>query len=255
MSRIPRKTSSSDIYHVILRGAGRRILFEDDEDRSYMLDRLVRYKDRFDAEILAWCLMENHVHILIRCDLVKLTGMMRGFNTSYARYYNGRYGHVGPVFQSRYRSFPVEHDSYLMELVRYIHMNPQTAGLAPFDAYPWCSYAEYHAEPRICATGFVLECFGGLRSFVEFHSNAPYDEVEMDIAVRGGDIVQKRTVIPDGEAIEIAKRLFGDEFSNSIASMPREKRNSALRRLRNCGLSVRQVERLTGVGRGVIQRL
>ena len=117
------------------------------------------------------------------------------------------------------------------------------------------SYAEYARDPNICATRFVLGCFGGLKPFIEFHGDAPDREEEVDIVVREEDFVLKRKVIPDGEAIEIAKRLFGDEFSNSIASMPREKRNSALQRLRGCGLSVRQVERLTGVGRGIIQKL
>lgn len=255
MTRVPRRRSSTDIYHVIVRGAGRRILFEDDQDRHFMLDKLACYKDKFGVGILAWCLMANHAHILAKCELTDLAALMRSLNTSYARFYNGRHGHVGPVFQDRYRSFPVESSSYLKELVRYIHMNPQRAELARFDAYPWSSYAEYARDPNICATRFVLGCFGGLKPFIEFHGDAPDREEEVDIVVREEDFVLERKVIPDGEAIEIAKRLFGDEFSNSIASMPREKRDSALQRLRGCGLSVRQIERLTGVGRGIIQKL
>ena len=101
----------------------------------------------------------------------------------------------------------------------------------------------------------MLDCFGKLQSFVKFHKNAPDDEIELDVVVKEGKIAIKRTVIPDGEAVEIARRFFGDEFANSIASMSRKERNDALRQLRDCGLSVRQIERLTGVGRGIIQKL
>ena len=255
MTHIPRQRSSSDIYHVIIRGAGRRILFEDDEDRRFLLGKLAQYKDKHDAIILAWCLMENHVHILLKCELADLTNLMRSLGTSFARYYNGRHGHVGPVFQDRFKSYPVEDDAYLMTLVRYIHMNPQRAGTCSYDAYPWNSYAEYVDRASICATDFVLDCFGKLQSFVKFHKNAPDDEIELDVVVKEGKIAIKRTVIPDGEAVEIARRFFGDEFANSIASMSRKERNDALRQLRDCGLSVRQIERLTGVGRGIIQKL
>lgn len=255
VTRTLRQRSLSDIYHVIVRGAGRRILFEDDEDRRFFLGKLAKSKSACCVEIFAWCLMENHVHMLAKCDLTNLTALMRSLNTSFARYYNGRHGHVGPVFQDRFKSYPVEHDSYLVELVRYIHMNPQRAGACSYDAYPWSSYVEYTDEPSICTTELVLDCFGGPRSFLDFHKNAPDDEVEIDVVVVDGKITQKRAVVPDGEAIEIAKRFFGDEFANSIASLPRNKRNDALQRLRNCGLSVRQIERLTGVGRGVIQKL
>ena len=198
--------------------------------------------------------MENHAHLLVKCELSDLTRLMRSFNTAFARYYNGRHGHVGPVFQDRFKSYPVESDAYLMELVRYIHMNPQRAGICLHDEYPWSSYAEYIGKPTLCATEPVLDSFGGTRQFVDFHKSAP-DEVEVDIIIEEGNISIKRAVIPDGEAVEMARRFFGGEFANSIASMPRTKRNDALRRLRNCGLSVRQIERLTGVGRGVIQKL
>lgn len=255
MTHIPRQRSSSDIYHVIVRGAGRRILFEDDEDRRFLLGKLAQCKDEHDVAFLAWCFMENHVHILVKCELTSLTDLMRSLGTSFARYYNGRHGHVGPVFQDRFKSYPVEDDAYLMTLVRYIHMNPQRAGICPYDDYPWSSYAEYIGESSICSTDLVPDCFGELQSFIDFHKNAPDDEVELDVVVKEGQIAIKRKTIPDGEAIEMAKRFFGDEFANSIASMPRKERNDALRRLQSCGMSVRQIERLTGVGRGVIQKL
>jgi REP element-mobilizing transposase RayT len=251
----PRKESASGVYHVVSRGAGRRILFEDDEDRRFYLDGLVERKDRFKVVVLVWCLMDNHVHMLVRCELADLARLMRSLNTAYARRYNGRHGHVGPVFQGRYASFPVEGDAYLMELVRYIHMNPQHGGIARYDAYGWSSYAEYTGRPAICETGFVLGVFGGLPQFVAFHEGGPDAEEELAFKVEGGQVAIRRMAIPDGEAAEMARRMFGDEFANSIASMPREERNAALRRLRGLGLSVRQVERLTGVGRGVIQKL
>lgn len=256
MARVARQESPSGIYHVIARGAGRRILFEDDEDRVFFLEKLSHYRGKHDASIFAWCLMENHVHILTKCELSSLSKLMSSLNTSFARYYNGRYGHVGPVFQDRFKSCPVDSDAYLMELIRYIHLNPQHAGISTYNAYPWSSYREYvGGMPGICAKDFVLSCFGGLQPFIGFHENAPDDEMLLDIDANDEDIKIKRAAMPDGEAVKLARRFFGDEFAGAIADMPRKERNAALQRLRACGLSVRQIERLTGVGRGVIQKL
>ena len=86
MTRSQREASSSDIYHVIVRGAGRRLLFEDDEDRRFFAERLFAYAGRAEggADLLAWCLMENHVHMLLRAPLEALESLMRSLNTSFA---------------------------------------------------------------------------------------------------------------------------------------------------------------------------
>ena len=254
MTRMQRSVSSTDIYHVIDRGAGRRLLFEDDADRLFFLGKLSEFKDQNGADVLAWCLMGNHAHLLVRCPADSLVRMMRSLNTSFGRYYNGRHAHVGPVFQDRYKSYPVESEAYLMETVRYIHLNPQSAGIGRCDEYEWSSYRSYFEEESLCDTTFILNVFGGEGPFVAFHQDAADHQEILDLVSDGEGVAIRRSTIPDGEAVELAKTMFGDEFANAIASMPKADRDAAIRRLKGCGLSIRQIERLTGIGRGIIQK-
>ena len=256
MTRSQREASSSDIYHVIVRGAGRRLLFEDDEDRRFFAVRLFAYASRAEggADLLAWCLMENHVHLLLRARLEDLESLMRSLNTSFARYYNGRHGHVGPVFQGRYKSIPVETDAQLLETVRYIHHNPQAANVCGHRDYEWSSF-QFYLEGHPCLEAdTVLDMLGGAKAFITFHNDVADDQKLMEFATYSGVFSSRRRAVSDGDAVEMAKKLCGNEFANSIASVPKEERDAMIGRLRGMGLSVRQIERLTGIGRDAIQK-
>lgn len=248
MARQKRQDSETGMFHVTSRGAGRRNLFEDDADRSFYLSKLKKHSIRNDVTILAWCLMSNHIHLLLAGELPDLTTLMRAQNTTYAQYFNGKYGHIGPVFQGRFASVPINDESHLLDTVRYIHLNPQAAGLCRFDDYQWSSYREYVAQDRdsassLCDTSLILEM---IDDFVEFHEIKGL-EIEMM------DLIPVRRYFSDGEISEIACKLFGDSFADSIALMPKSQRDAALKRLYGYGASIRQLERLTGIGRGAIQ--
>lgn len=255
-TKTQREESASETYHVIVRGAGRRLLFEDDEDRRFFLDKLFLYasRDKGGAALLAWCLMENHVHLILRTKLEDLEALMRSLNTSFARFFNGRHGHVGPVFQGRYKSIPIETDAQLLETVRYIHHNPQVAGACHHRDHEWSSFTPYLEGSPHLEADLVLDMLGGKEGFLAFHDEVPDAQETMEFAVYDGDLLPRRTVISDGEAIELMKKLYGREFANSVAALPKKERDAAICRLRQMGLSVRQVERLTGIGRGIIQR-
>lgn len=229
------------------RGAGKRILFEDDDDRAFYMERLKACALECDATIYAWCLMNNHVHLLVKCELDQLSELMRKLNTSYAQRFNGRHGHVGPVFQGRFASTPVDGDAHFVECVRYIHLNPKAAGLCQPEDYRWSSYGQYlgcgpdDVSVR-CDTSLALSLLDDIKSF---HEDEGVD-VEMV------DFVPMRPAMSDGEASELAKKLYGAEYAGSIASMEKLERDDAIARLHARGISVRQIERLTGIGRGTV---
>ena len=131
MPRHARRRSSSGIYHVILRGANRQEIFHKEEDRIRFLDTLNRYRIKNGVRVLAWCLMDNHVHLLLREQDNNLSDLMKRLGISYASYYNWTYGTNGHLFQDRFKSEVVESYGYLARVVRYIHMNPVKAGLSP----------------------------------------------------------------------------------------------------------------------------
>ncbi len=127
---------SSNFIHVTQRGLGRRALFEDDVDKRRYLDTLKRMMSEYDASILAWTLMTNHVHLLMKTTSATLSRLMQRVGISYAQYFNGRHGHVGKVFQNRFSSKAIEIEDHLLATIRYIHRNAETAQRASTPDYP-----------------------------------------------------------------------------------------------------------------------
>ena len=133
------------LQHVIVRGIERRNIFVDDRDRRLFLERLSQLLSKTDVECLAWALMSNHFHLLLRLRSTKLSVFMRRLLTGYAIVFNLLHKRSGHLFQNRYKSIVCQEDAYLLELVRYIHLNPLRAGLVKtideLDRYPWCGHA------------------------------------------------------------------------------------------------------------------
>ncbi len=146
MARHARKKSSTQTYHVVIKGADRQLLFEESKDYIKYLDILEFYKDQLKFEIYAYCLMSNHVHLLLRHpNTVSLESIFRHINTTYACWFNAKYDRTGFVQDGRYYSEPVESDNALLTIVRYIHYNPSKAGLENFpgSGYQWSSFNDY----------------------------------------------------------------------------------------------------------------
>ena len=144
MARPPRIEYPGALYHVLARGNQRREIFHDDADRTTYLAKLAAYKHRHGFALYAYVLMTNHVHLLIETRDVGLGKIVQGIHQSYTQYYNRRHQTVGHVFQGRYKAFVCARESYLLELVRYIHLNPVRAKLVadPVD-YRWSSHRSY----------------------------------------------------------------------------------------------------------------
>jgi putative transposase len=133
------------LQHVIVRGIERRDIFIDEDDKNSFLERLSKLLISTGTDSLAWALLSNHVHLLLRPSATKLSILMRRLLTGYAVTFNLRHHRSGHLFQNRYKSIVCEEDSYLLELVRYIHLNPLRAGLVEsldvLDSYQWSGHA------------------------------------------------------------------------------------------------------------------
>jgi len=133
------------LHHVIIRGINRARIFDDDMDREEFIRRLEVGLNKTGLLCYAWALIPNHVHLLLRTGVNPLTGLMRSLLTGYAVYFNRRHNRVGYLFQSRYKSILCEEDEYLLQLIRYIHLNPLRAGLVPdlaaLNTFPWSGHA------------------------------------------------------------------------------------------------------------------
>lgn len=242
MPRVCRQVSESGIYHVMLRGNARQLLFESEADMNAFLGMLDAVLERYDLDLLAWCLMDNHVHLVLEDPKGSLSIAMKSLEVRYARRFNGFADRVGHVFQDRFLSKPIDTDAYLLESVRYVHNNSRDIGVDPAD-YRWSSYAEYVGSATRTNTERVLELIGGPERFPEF----------CDERVAAGYEVAAFRRADEAAVIRAARELLGLDDLQVIKTLPKSERNHHLVRLREeLRLSIRALERLTGIGRGTI---
>ena len=173
MPRGPRLDAPGVLHHVMARGIEKTLLFRSTEDRNDFLRRLAAQVEPTGVQILAWALLPNHLHLLLRTGHRPLATLMRRLLTGYASAFNRRHHRQGHLFQNRYRSIVVEEEPYLLELTRYIHLNPLRAGivqtLAGLDRYPWTGHSAVlgHRPRPWQAVEAVLEQFAGRRGLAQ----------------------------------------------------------------------------------------
>ena len=252
MPRSAREKSSTGIYHVMLRGINHQIIFEDDEDYHKYLETLKKYQDESGYTIYAYCLMGNHIHLLIKEEREELGIAFRRIGASYVYWYNWKYGRRGHLFQDRYKSEVVENDSYFLTVILYIHQNPVKAGIVKDIAdYRWSSYGEYIGEAGLCKTEFALNMFStdrakAIKLFKEFNLAENQERcLDYDQYVR----------LNDAEASEFIRSITGVRCPTEIQGFDKDKRNVVIKACKDKGLSFRQIERLTGVSFGVIRAI
>ena len=242
-----RSESDAEMYHVISRGAGRQIIFEDNNDRQRYLELLQNAITEHSGEILAWCLMDNHTHLLLKINISDLSEAMRAINSSYVLYFNKRHGRVGPLMQGRFKSEPINSDEYLLTAIRYIHQNPEKAGISKTKDYHWSSYREYTGKAKTVDTAFVLELFGNVAEFERFHKM-------IDNAAPCIDDNRGRRILDDESALRAARAILDPVRVEEVASLPKAQRDELLCKLKIAKLSVRQIERLTGVSKSIVAK-
>jgi REP element-mobilizing transposase RayT len=209
MARPVRIEYPGAVYHVLCRGNNRQAVFRDDHDRKRYLEKLCFYCEEKGVLLLCYCLLTNHVHLVLETPQGNLSKMMQAFQTSYTVYFNKRHRRTGHVFEQRYKAFVVDQDNYLLEVSRYVHLNPVAAGLVRRAAnYRWSSYGGYLKGKRIAGlnTDKLLGYFAGgkrkqVGQFREFVENGLTGKEKL-----GEPAVRKQAFIGDEEFEEAVKR-------------------------------------------------
>ena len=243
MSRKPR--AKGQFFHVIVRGIGKQILFENNQDRNKFLELLERFRDETDIVIMAYCIMENHVHLLINDPNESMPLFMKKLGISYASYYNKKYDRVGHLFQDRYKSELIIDDRGLLNVYRYILDNPVKAHISQANKYEWSSYKEFGKSGVLTDTTILVKLIGDKSKLDEFlNEGTDYEGMEFQASKHDDDW-----------AIEIIRQTLGVESGTTLQQMTMAERDESLAILKEKGISVRQLERLTGINRNVIQRV
>ena len=245
MPRQARRKSVSGIYHIMLRGINQQQIFEDEEDSFRFLETLSKYKEQCGYEIYAYCLMGNHVHILLKEGKENLTLVLKRIAGSYVYWYNWKYRRSGHLFQDRFKSEPVEDDAYFLTVIRYIHQNPIKAGICGnIDGYKFSSYNEYINKENLVDIDFCLSIINK-EQFIEFN-NQFSDDICLDVS----DIDLRLT---DAEALKIIWKICKCKSVSDFQKFDKVKRNYYIEKLYQQGLSIRQISRLTGLSRKIVE--
>ncbi len=265
MPRVSRIVASSGIYHVMLRGNEQRDIFIDDEDRTRFIGTLKDKLKEGHFKLYAYCLMDNHIHMLISESDKKISNFIRRITVSYAYYFNKKYKRIGHLFQDRFKSEPIETDAYLLAAVRYAHKNPVKAGIVMNEAdYRWSSYNYYIGNkdfPHLVEKDVVLGIFSedskkAQDLFVQY-SQEDIADVLMDVVEIESD--NEKTIKGENEAskyIEDFLKKRDMKLENLRLRVFRDVREELIDELKqNSDLSVRQIADLLMVNRGMVQRV
>lgn len=171
MPRKPRVWFPGAMYHITCRGNRQSDIFREDMDRYYYLKTLRETKQKYPYILHGYCLMTNHVHLHLETIDVNIGEVMKKINMTYAVYFNNKYSFVGHLFQDRFRSDLIDSDPYNLQVSRYIHLNPVSAGIVDNALdYQWSSYREYMGirKDDLVTTDFILNYFNSLHLYKDF---------------------------------------------------------------------------------------
>ena len=247
MPRQARKHSESGIYHVMLRGINQQQIFEDTEDCDKFIQILQESKAVSDFKIFAYCLMSNHIHLLIKFEKEPIEQVFKRIGARYVYWFNVKYQRVGHLFQDRFKSEPVENDEYFLTVLRYIHQNPVKAGICKkVEDYKYSSYQEYITKPWLVDTDFTFNMISK-SEFVRYNNEANFDkclEIEDTPKIR----------VTDEQAKRIIKKVSNCENSAEFQKLDSISRDEYIASFKQNGLSIRQISRLTGISKGLVEK-
>lgn len=254
MPRYRREKSETGIYHIMVRGINRMPIFGDEEDCSRFLKTLLRFKESDNYELYAYCLMKNHVHLLIKEVKDPIDRLMKRLGVSYVLYFNKKYNRVGHLFQDRYKSENIESEQYLLSCSRYIHNNPMVAGLVEHpEDYLWSSYSYYlnRENNPLLNTNFILHHFSQnrvkaimrLKEFTNSNNQEKYlddEQVEkIDCREAINEILARHNI-----CLEDFKKMKDTS-----------RRNAIIREIKlNTCVSMREMSRVLGTSKDIIFR-
>ena len=249
MPHTARKKSASGFYHVVPKGQGDQIIFDCDSDRQKYIRLLKEAKTETDVRIHAYCLMNNHIHLILEDENNSMSEALKYVHERYGAYFADKTGRKGGIIHNPFWSEPIEADSYLLCAIRYVHANPVAAGICPASAYRWSSVRDYLDRNKngITDTERVLDLLGGVEGFIQFSQSQ-----NLTLLPFAGSKLKRH--ITDDEAKRVARLVVGENVGH-LKTCDASIRTEAVRTLGERGFSVQQIARISGLGRREITRI
>jgi REP element-mobilizing transposase RayT len=246
MSRVSRKLSSTGIYHVLIRGINQQRIFEDDEDCLRFLDDLRAAKDRSGACVLAYCLMGNHVHLVVGQGDETLGQTMKRLSVRYVAWFNMKYARVGHLFQDRFKSEAIETDPYLITVLHYLYQNPVKAGLCKRSQdYRWSSRRLLGRADDLINTDRLAKLCD-----IEDLLRTEEEDADAHVLEAGEDPRHGKT---DAEVMRDMRSVSGADTVSEFLRLDKGQQSLAVRAMLKKGASIRQAARITGLSKGLVE--
>jgi len=256
LPRPPRLYSHSKVYHIIFKGIDDQDIFYENRDREFFLKQISITKSEFNYMLYSYCLMGNHVHMVIKCQDVFLSKSMQSLLIRYVYYFNNKYKRKGPLVQNRFKSKQVENLQYFIDVCRYVHRNPENAGIELTQNYQWSSYKEYVGRKRIVDKNALLHYYkDDVNKFIEDTiktSNEGYIEEYIEYELVGK--------LNDEQLAEVIMNKFKIKDISDVPNFFKYKEGEQLEKciqdIKNIqGINKNQVARVTRLGRKRIERI
>lgn len=255
MPRVARYKSNSKIYHVMLRGVNKQRIFLDNQDRKMFMQILLKSKEKYKYSIYAYALMNNHIHLELMDNDI-MSKIVHYISSTYAMYFNYKYNRVGHLFQDRYKSKPVENERYLITLLRYIHQNPEKAGIELVDKYKWSSYKDYiEGWKNIVDIDYIFNIIdkdreNAIRKFIDINKKA--------VKLESKEILEfeMKTKLEDNELKEIIIKLIGNEDIDNFSKFNIKEKERIIKKLKEIkGTNATQIAKILKDNERCIERI
>lgn len=218
MARKPRIHYPGALYHVMVRGNNREKVLIDEVHKGKYLGLVALYKEKLDFKLYAFCIMDNHAHLLIEVKDVPLSQIMQRIQQVYTQWFNRKHGRTGHVFQQRYEAILCDKDNYLLQLIKYIHNNPVRVNLDGGIKYKWSSHVYYIGEKKsnFVNTFDILGMFSenrkeAFRQYLKFMNQEP-EEITYD----NFEELQLKRQVMEKEKKKEENRLSIDEIMEKV---------------------------------------
>ena len=239
----------------MMRGVNKQNIFLDNQDCKMFMKIILKSKEKFKYSIYAYVLMKNHVHMEIMDNDI-MSKIIHYIASSYAMYFNNKYNRVGHLFQDRYKSKPVENEEYLLTLMRYIHQNPEKAGICITKNYQWSSYKDYNEGwKNIVDIDYILDIINSNRkkALIEFEKIN-----NQTVKLNSKDILEfeMKTKLSDNELNQVITEIIGKDILKNFYKFNKVEKEKIIKKLKNIkGTSAAQIARILKVEERSIERM
>lgn len=253
MTKKIRKFSTSNVYHIIIKGNNDSDIFYDDMDRKIFIEKVNLTKKEFKYKVYAYCLMSNHVHMVIEVPRENLSKAIQSLTIRYVSYFNKKYDRKGPFVQNRFKSKNIENQKYFLEVCRYVHRNPEKAGIEYTFKYKWSSYQEYIGKEIIIDKKTLMYYLNNnIEEFIKYTNKTENIDEIMNLAD-----FELSSKLDDGEVIGIIlKRVNLKTIDEAIKFFKEKENKKQIINLKDIkGITINQLSRIIRVDKRIISKI